>query len=38
MECYFLRSAVNEEGKPTRGYRRRMDNIWKNNACVTWQR
>ena len=29
MEYYFLSSPVNEEGKPVRGYRRRMDNIWK---------
>ena len=29
MECYFLGRPVNEEGKPIRGYRRRMQNIWK---------
>ena len=29
MECYFLRRPVEEEGKPVRGYRRRMQNIWK---------
>ena len=29
MECYFLGWPVNEEGKPIRGYRRRMQNIWK---------
>ena len=29
MECYFLSRPVDEEGKPARGYRRRMHNIWK---------
>ena len=29
MECYFLSRPVNEEGKPGRGYRRRMHKIWK---------
>ena len=29
MECYFLCRPVDEEGKPVRGYRRRMHNIWK---------
>ena len=29
MECYFLSRPVVEEGKPVRGYRRRMHNIWK---------
>ena len=29
MECYFLSRPVDEEGKPVRGYRRRMHNIWK---------
>ena len=29
MECYFLSMPVDEEGKPVRGYRRRMHNIWK---------
>ena len=29
MECYFLSRPVDEEGKPVRGYRRRMYNIWK---------
>ena len=29
MECYFLSRPVNEEGKPVRGYRRRMHNNWK---------
>ena len=29
MECYCLSRPVDEEGKPIRGYRRRMHNIWK---------
>ena len=29
MECYFLSSFVDEEGKPVRGYRRIMYNILK---------
>ena len=29
MECYFLSRPLEEEGKPVRGYRRRMHNIWK---------
>ena len=29
MECYFLTRPVDEEGKPVRGCRRRMYNIWK---------
>ena len=29
MECYFLSRPVDEEGKPVRGYRRRICNIWK---------
>ena len=29
MECYLLSRPVDEEGKPGRGYRRRMNNIWK---------
>ena len=29
MECYFLSIPVDEEGKLTRGHRRRMHNIWK---------
>ena len=29
MECYFLSIPVDEEGKLTRRYRRRMHNIWK---------
>ena len=30
MECYFLSSPVDEEGKPVRRYRRRMHNSWKD--------
>ena len=29
MECYFVSRPVDEEGKPVRGYMRRMHNIWK---------
>ena len=29
MECYFLSRPVDEEGKPVKGYKRRMHNIWK---------
>ena len=29
MECYFLSRLIDEEGKPVRGYRRRMHNVWK---------
>ena len=29
MECYFLSRPLEEEGKPVRGYGRRMHNIWK---------
>ncbi|XP_065051764.1 uncharacterized protein LOC135681303 [Rhopilema esculentum] len=29
MECYFLSKPVNDDGKPVRGYRRRMHNIWR---------
>ena len=29
MECYFLSRPVDKDGKPVRGYRRRMHNIWK---------
>ena len=29
MECYFLSRPLDEYGKPVRGYRRRMHNIWK---------
>ena len=30
MECYFLSRPVDEEGKPVKGYRRRMHSIWKD--------
>ena len=29
MECYFLSRPFDEEGKPMRGYRKQMHNIWK---------
>ena len=29
MECYFWGRPLDEVGKPVRGYRRRMHNIWK---------
>ena len=29
MKCNLLSRPVDEEGKPIRGYRRRMHNIWK---------
>ena len=29
MGCYFLSRPVDEEGKPVRGYGRRIHNIWK---------
>ena len=29
IECYFLIKSVHDEGKPVRGSRRRMFNIWK---------
>ena len=29
MECYFLSRPFDEEGKPIRGYRKQMHNIWK---------
>ena len=32
MECYFLSKPMDEEGKPLRGYRRRMHAIWKRDA------
>ena len=40
MECYYLSKPVNEEGKPVRGYRRRMHGIWKERGLfnVTEQR
>ena len=34
MECYFLSRLVEEEGKPVRGYRRRMHNIWNEQCCT----
>ena len=34
MECYFLSRPLEEKGKPVRGYRRRMHNIWKEHYCT----
>ena len=34
IESYFLNRPVNEEGKPIRGYRRRMRNIWKEQHNI----
>ena len=40
MECYFLSRPFDEEGKPTRGYRKQMHNIWneRQGLKVTEQR
>ena len=40
MECYFLSKPLNDDGKPVRGYRRRMHNIWRERHSfnVTEQR
>ena len=40
MECYFLSRSFDEEGKPIRGYRKQMHNIWKERQGlkVTEQR
>ena len=40
MDCYFLSRPVDEEGKPVRGYRRRIHNIWKerHGTEITEQR
>ena len=40
MEYYFLSRSLDEEGKPIRGYRKRMHNIWKKRERlkVTEQR
>ena len=40
MEFYFLSLPVGEEGKPVRGYSRKMDNIQKERYCteITEQR
>ena len=40
MECYFLSKQMDEEGKPIRGYRKRMHAIWKerHRMVVTEQR
>ena len=40
MECYFLSRPFDENGRPVRGYRKRMHNIWKERQGlkVTEQR
>ena len=40
MQCYFLSRPVDEEGKPVKGYGRRMHNIWKEqyHTEITEQR
>ena len=41
MECYYLASPVDVNGRPVRGYRKRMFDIWKSregNLGVTEQR
>ena len=35
MECYFLSRPTDENGRPVRGYRRRMHNIWKERELPT---
>ena len=35
MECYFLSKPTDENGKPIRGNRRRMHNIWKERELPT---
>ena len=34
MECYYRSNPVDENGKPIRGYRRRMFNIWKERGII----
>ena len=40
MECYVLNKPMDEDGKPLRGYRKRMHAIWKerHQMVVTEQR
>ena len=40
MECYFSSRPVDKEGKPVRGYRKIMHNIWKEryHTEITEQR
>ena len=40
MECYYLSKPIDEDGKPIRGYRKRMHAIWKERQelDVTEQR
>ena len=37
MECYFLSNPVDEYGKPIRGYRRRMNLIFRRKNKVAIQ-
>ena len=40
MECYYLSNPVDDNGKPVRGYRRRMHSFWKERQSfnITEQR
>ena len=31
MECYILSKPIDDNGKPVRGYRKRMHSIWKEH-------
>ena len=35
MECYFLSKPTYVNGRPVRGYRRRMHNFWKERGLPT---
>ena len=35
MKCYFLSKPTDENGRPVRGYRRRIHNIWKERELPT---
>ena len=35
MECYFLSKPTDANGRPVRGYRRRMHNFWKERGLPT---
>ena len=35
MECYFLSKPTGCNGRPVRGYRRRMHNFWKERGLPT---
>ena len=40
MECYYISNPVDDNGKPVRGYRRRIHSIWKERQSfnITEQR